>query len=601
MIFVSGSIGLSGGADNVTDVDAMAAGRRTARSHPVVRAPHEYAAVVSAGCRVDTTASGRVWVALFRPVWERRAIDEKRLVAIGAAWRAGKMLPIAQIDGPFLLIAVDREAKATALATDRFGMCPVYVRVEGETLNFATDIDALAACPGSAPELDPQALYDYLFFHCIQSPRTIYRGIRKLEPAECLSWKARKVETTTYWLPSFAVEGTPLPGESALVDALKDAVESRVIPGTGSFLSGGLDSSSVAGMLSKVAGRADTFTIGFDAKEFDESGFARIVAEHFDTQHREYFVAPADVLDALPRIAAHYGEPFGNSSVVPTYLCARFAQENGIRLLLAGDGGDELFAGNTRYMAQDVFELYGRLPVLVRTFLEGSYKYFPLLERLPVAGKGARYIKQARMGLPDRLQSYNFLHRFDPETVFEPEWLCQCDTEAPWELWRQRYDALADTSTLQRMLYLDWKFTLAGNDLVKVSHMCDLAGVEVAYPMLDSRIVDLSCRLPATTLLQQRQLRGYYKHAFRSFLPEATISKVKHGFGLPFGLWLRTDSGLRALADDALAGMDKRRIFRSEFLASARRLHEESAAGYYGELVWLIMSLELWLQAHGVR
>jgi len=199
------------------------------------------------------------------------------------------------------------------------------------------------------------------------------------------------------------------------------------------------------------------------------------------------------------------------------------------------------------------------------------------------------------------LQSYNFLNRFEPASVFSSEWLADVDSEAPWRLWRARYGQVESGDALQRMLYLDWKFTLADNDLVKVNNMCDLAGVEVSYPMLDERVVDLSARVSPASLLAGGQLRGFYKNAFADFLPAAIINKSKHGFGLPFGVWMREDSGLQELAATALKGLRQRDIFLPQFIDQAERLYrEEAASGYYGELVWILTMLELWLGAHGV-
>jgi asparagine synthase (glutamine-hydrolysing) len=351
-------------------------------------------------------------------------------------------------------------------------------------------------------------------------------------------------------------------------------------------------------MLKRARDDAATFTIGFDAEGYDESGYARLAANHFGTRHHEYFVTPQDVSDALPLIARHLGEPFGNSSVVPAYYCARFARQHGVSLMLAGDGGDELFAGNSRYLDQKVFEAWFRVPAPLRAALKGGYRLLPFLERLPVAGKGARYIAQAEMGLPDRLQSYNFLHRFSPASVFSASWLAGVDQSEPWTLWRERYAASPTSETLQRMLYLDWKFTLADNDLVKVSQMCDLAGVEVTYPLLDERVVEFACRIPPSGLLRGNTLRSFYKRAAQDFLPDTIINKSKHGFGLPFGVWMQRDEGLRTLAADTLRDLRKREVFDATFLLDVEKLHQQGAAGYYGELVWILSMLELWLATH---
>ncbi len=367
---------------------------------------------------------------------------------------------------------------------------------------------------------------------------------------------------------------------------------------TGAFLSGGLDSTTVAGMLKTTAGSAPTFTIGFDEPKYDESEFARISSEHFATDHKELILSPEFVKDALLKITEYLDELFGNSSVIPTYYCAALARKHGIETLLAGDGGDELFAGNTRYVDQAVFERYDAIPGVVRRALDVGYAVAPILQKTPIARKGYGYISKAKMGLPDRLQAYNFLNQFSPESVFNETLLGKVDQAEPWDQWRSRYNELEGATSLQRMLYLDWKFTLADNDIVKVSNMCALAGVNVEYPMLDQRVVDASLKVDSESMLLDGELRGFYKHAWRDFLPQSVFTKSKHGFGLPFGVWMQKNPGLRELVASAFDSMRAREIFDVEFLDTALRMHDTDSPGYYGELVWIIMIVELWLSSH---
>jgi asparagine synthase (glutamine-hydrolysing) len=599
MLFVCGALGRGTPGVEAQLREEMVGARRSALRAEVVFADGTGSALAHAQGQMLVLRAGAVRAHLWRPRGEARAGDGAELQRCADACQARGAVDIAAFGGAFVLLMSDERDGAFMLANDRLGICPVYYVAGNDRLCFASDADALAGCHDFHREFDPQAIYDYVFFHCIPSPRTIYRGMRKLEPASVLSGNGGNVDVRTYWMPRFA-SFDRAPGEqaAALVECLSAAVGARIQPASGAFLSGGLDSSTVAGLLAGHEAEARTFTIGFDADGYDESGYARIAARHFGTVHHEYFVTPKDVCESLPGIASSYGEPFGNSSVIPTFHCARFAREHGIETMLAGDGGDELFAGNTRYVDQNVFERYFKVPAVLREFLELGYRLLPVLSRLPVAGKGARYIEQAKMGLPDRLQSYNFLNRFDPHNVFESDWLSAIDRQSPWKAWRARYQAPLEADALQRMLYLDWKFTLADNDLVKVSRMCDLAGVEVCYPMLDTAVLELSTAISSATLLAGGRLRGFYKSAFDSFLPGEIITKKKHGFGLPFGVWMRNDLGLQALVADAFAGMRKRAIFAPRFLDDALRLFREDAAGYYGELVWIVTMLEMWLASH---
>ncbi len=600
MIFVCGTTQGPSGREPRQMLGEMVGARALAGRHDVATESFHGGLFAHAGGSCVRAEAGPLRGFLLRASGEERTRDQQALDAVLARHADGHALSLVEIGGACLLLVVNGVNGQVSLLNDRFARHPLYYRQANGEFSFASEPGALLAVSGAQRELDAQAIYDYVFFHCIPAPRTIYRGIAKLEPATLLHWDGAAIALDSHWRPQFAGHDDGVDSLAPqLLAALELAVAERARPGCGAFLSGGLDSSTVAGMLKRGSGAARTFTIGFDAEGYDESAYARLASRHFGTEHHEYFVTPADVLESLPRIAAHYGEPFGNSSVLPTYHCARFAREHGVDMMLAGDGGDELFAGNTRYTEQQKFELYFSFPAVLRNLLEGGYRLLPWLNHLPVTGKGARYIQQARMGLPDRLQSYNFLNRLDPASVFESDWLSSIDREAPWHIWRQRYQAPASGDSLQRMLYLDWKFTLADNDLVKVNNMCDLAGVEVCYPMLDDRLVDLAARISSASMLTGGQLRGLYKRACADFLPQEILNKSKHGFGLPFGVWMRTDAGLKNMVREAFAGLRGRGIFRNEFLLDAERRYEREAASYYGELAWILVALEMWFTSHG--
>jgi len=304
-------------------------------------------------------------------------------------------------------------------------------------------------------------------------------------------------------------------------------------------------------------------------------------------------VTPADVADSVGRIAAAHDQPFGNASVLPAYYCARLARGHGITRLLAGDGGDELYGGNERYATQALFSLYGRVPAALRGGL-----LEPLLGLLPAAGplrKAKGYVRQAKLRLPDRLQTYNLLERIGIAAVLHPDLLAAIDRDEPLHLLRESYDGALAATQINRLLALDLRFTLADSDLPKVNRACELAGVEVAYPLLDPAVVDFSLRLRPEYKLKGRRLRWFFKEALRDVLPREIIDKKKHGFGLPFGVWLRADPRLHALAGDTLAGLRRRRIVNDALLDELMSSKLGEHAGYYGTLVWVLMTLELWL------
>tara|TARA_R100000988_G_scaffold94954_1_gene60683 strand:+ start:324990 stop:326288 length:1299 start_codon:yes stop_codon:yes gene_type:complete len=425
--------------------------------------------------------------------------------------------------------------------------------------------------------------------------------MQKLRAGEQLEVTAAGWNTSRYWTPSFretAADKTLR--HTSLQQHLKGAVQrSQSNTGkTGAFLSGGLDSSTVAGMLSELqGGSCDAYAIGFDAEGYDEMAYARITAEHFGIRLHEYYVTPDDVVTALPAVAASFDEPFGNSSALPAYFCARMAASDGITTLLAGDGGDELFAGNERYAKQKVFDLYRNLPAwLQRAVITPAVSSLPGI--LPGAGKAKSYITQANLPLPDRLQYYSFLEQISPETVFNRGLLHEVDVNEPLRVMRETFHTPKDASALNRMLFLDWQMTLADNDLRKVSQACRLAGVKVRYPMLDDELVAFSTTLPTRWKLPGNRLRDFYKQALSGWLPEATIKKAKHGFGLPFGVWMKDHKPLQEMAYENILKLKSRNIFQADFLEEAIAQHRSGHASYFGELIWVLTVLEIWLQAN---
>lgn len=507
---------------------------------------------------------------------------------------------------PAGLVLIDIERQRLLLATDAIGLGNLYYAQTSDGIVFGTSADFVVRHPQVSDEVDLQSLYDYVYYHHCPSPNSIYRQVKKLEGGQCLIYENGRVTLKRYWLPDFQetashdLQAAGRELQSLLMDAVKQNVGNE--DDTGAFLSGGLDSSSVAGALSKVfPGKARTFTMGFPVEGYNEIEYANIAVKHFNTRQHEYYVTPEDTVNAVPMIAAYYDEPFGNSSALAAYYCAKLAKENGIKRLLAGDGGDEIFAGNERYAKQMLFEHYHRLPNFIANALETGLKHLPASlagQKLPFKAK--RYIEQANAPMPERLQDYNFLHRHDVATIFQADFLAKVDRHEPLNLLRECYRRPEQASVLNRMLYMDWKTTLHDNDLVKVNRMCELAGVDVAYPLLDQRIVDLSCRIASSDKLKGQKLRWFYKQAMADFLPGAILNKSKHGFGLPFGIWLKEHQPLKELAYDAIHDLKKRDYFKPGFLDHAIEMHQSIHAAYYGELIWILMMLELWFAGKGL-
>jgi asparagine synthase (glutamine-hydrolysing) len=505
---------------------------------------------------------------------------------------------IALLSGSFAAAIMDAAAGEVVLATDRIGTRPLCYAVDGKRVVFGSTLDAIRAFPGIDRGVDRQAIYDYVYFHMVPGPRTAMNGVTRLLPGTFLRWRAGKAETLPYWEMRYVEDEARSFAElkEQFLATLRDSVRRAAADGTvGTFLSGGTDSSTLAGLLGEVTGEpARTYSIGFEAQGYDEMEYARIAARHFGTRHHEYYVTPADVASAIPRIADVHDQPFGNSSAVPTYYCARLAKGDGIDALLGGDGGDELFGGNVRYAKQRLYSLYSDLPALVRKGLIEPLVFLP--PEAGIAGKIQRYIRNASVPMPARYDNYNLLERLGPETVFTGDFLAEVDRASPPAQMAQAYHGAHAQSLVNRMLALDLRYTLADNDLPKVARSCELAGVEVRYPLLDDAVVAFSARLAPRLKLKGTRLRWFFKEALRGFLPDQIITKSKHGFGLPFGPWLETHAPLRQLALDSLASLKRRHIVRPAFIDELTSVHVRSHADYYGTMVWVLMMLEQWFR-----
>jgi len=500
------------------------------------------------------------------------------------------------VSGDFAFALRDPGGKVF-LAIDRFAIQTLCYRQVGDQLLFAERADELA---DSTTEIDPQAIFDYLYSHAIPSPRTIFKGIYRVPPAHYVLFENGCLTVAPYWIPEFVEDKHPS------FDKLRDEFRHLLQQATarqlddgkaGCFLSGGTDSSTVAGMIGLVRGApAATYSIGFKADGYDEMAFARIAARQFNTEHHEYYVTPEDLVHSIPMVATHYDQPFGNSSALPAYYCARMAKDDGITRILAGDGGDELFGGNSRYAKQRVFDWYQYIPGLVRKgFMEPTLGT-ALANKLPLLRKGSSYVEQACVPMPDRLQMYNLIIRLGLSEALSSEFLSRVDTDAPLLQQRQVWANSRTDSNTNRELAYDWRYTLAESDLPKVCGTTRLAELDVGFPMLDDDLLTFSLHLPVAYKLKSLKLRWFFKEALRGFLPDEILTKKKQGFGLPFGVWVTRDEALRKLASESVRGLVDRGILRADFVEALLTKHLYEHPGYFGEMIWISMMLEQWLR-----
>lgn len=488
------------------------------------------------------------------------------------------------------------------LAVDRFAIRTLCYRQVGDQLLFAERADDLA---DPSTEIDPQAIFDYLYFHAIPSPRTIFKGIYRVPPGHYVLYQNKQLTVAPYWKPTFEeVLNQPfdkLRDEFRML--LQQAAARQLDDGKAAcFLSGGTDSSTVAGMIGLAHGSpAATYSIGFEAEGYDEMAFARLASKRFNTEHHEYYVTPDDLVQSIPMVAASYDQPFGNSSALPAYYCAKMAKEDGVSRILAGDGGDELFGGNSRYAKQRVFDWYQYIPGAVRKMLMEPLLGTKVAGALPLVRKASSYVEQASVPMPDRLQMYNLLTRLGLAQTLTQDFLSRIDVTLPLEHQRQVWAGARTTSNTNRELAFDWRYTLAEIDLPKVTGTTRLAGVQVGFPMLDDDLLAFSLRLPVDYKLKGLKLRWFFKEALRGFLPDEIITKKKQGFGLPFGVWLTRHQALHKLASESVHGLVGRGILRADFVEALLNKHLYEHPGYYGEMIWISMMLEQWLRVRSPK
>lgn len=542
-------------------------------------------------------------------------LDELQAAAGSGPRDAGLLTRLYTLEGPgfvrrlrgaFALALWDRGRRQLVLAVDHFGMRRLHYAASGRETAFASRLGALLAAPGVERRVDPTAVYSYLNFGFVPAPETPFAGIRRLPPGHLLLGRPGHTKVEPFWDMTYpeapAQEEDAASRLSGLTHlAVSDALRSIASKEVGTFLSGGTDSSTVLGLMTRITGeRVNAFSIGFNEHRYDELRYAELAARHFGAAHYTRVITPGDALAVLPQLVEAYDEPFGNNSAVGTFFCAQLARECGVSQLLAGDGGDEIFGGNERYRTNEIFARYSRLPAALRRGL-----LEPVLLNLPhgapgMLGRAQRYIRRARIPNPRRFYSYEFYVAQNARQLLAPDFLRSLGVDVPWQVVEEHFRRTADTSELNRLLYLDLKLTIGDNDLLKVTRTAELAGVGVRFPLLDLPLVEFTGTIPANLKVRGLEKRYLFKRAFRALLPQETLAKRKHGFGVPTAEWLRGHHGLRELARDTL--LSSRAVGRGYFRPGAVEelfaLHAADSTAFYGDILWSLLMLELWHRRH---
>ncbi len=505
-----------------------------------------------------------------------------------------------KLSGAFSVTLWDRARRVLLAAIDRFGINRLVYYSDGNSLLIASRVDAFASLDGIDLSVNPRAIANILNFTTNLAPETAFTRIQRLAPGTLLIASNGGVRLKQYW--DMRYDSHARTSEDRLAKELEDVVEQAVsatcgnssFEHTGAFLSGGTDSSTVVGMMARAAkGPVNAFSIGFKEQPFNEMKYAELAAKRFGARHHTYFVTPQDCFEALPRMVRLFDEPFGNSSAIATYFCARLAAQHGVTLLLAGDGGDELFGGNERYRTDKIFESYKIVPGFLRKGL-----IEPVLAVMPRSGLFRRaqgYVRRANLPAMERFSSFQFLASHPLSEIFEPGFIEELEGYSFLDVPSRHYAKIV-ADHLDRLLYVDVKITLADSDLPKVAYMSEMAGVRTRFPFLHRSVAEFSGKIPSRLKVKGLEKRYLFKRAFRNLLPVEIIRKTKHGFGIPVADWIKSDPRMRELARDVLLSRraSERGYFRQSFIEELFRRQETDTSSYYGDTLWTFLTLELW-------
>ncbi|MBI4871421.1 MAG: asparagine synthase (glutamine-hydrolyzing) [Candidatus Riflebacteria bacterium] len=507
---------------------------------------------------------------------------------------------LAHVHGMFAFALWDARRRRLLLARDRMGKKPLHYWMDDERLVFGSELKSLLANPAVPRRLDPTSLARYLHFEYVPAPHTIYEGIRKLPPGHLAVYSHGRLEVRRYWdIPRpQADEACPDEDECAreLERRLDRAVRRRLVSDVplGVFLSGGIDSSSVTYFAARASPRVRTFSIRFEDASFDESAWARKVADHLGTEHLEDTLTPSALQELVPRVADLLDEPLGDASLLPTYLLSRFTRQH-VTVALGGDGGDELFAGYPTYQAHRLAHLYRKLPRWLRQgVVERAVRALPVsLDNISFDFKARRFISGATASGPLRNTTWLGSFALDELSVLSADMRHAVAHDQILEAAEAAWKAGEAPDELDRVLYLDMKTYLQDDILVKVDRATMACSLEARAPLLDTEVVEYVSRLPAKLKLKNLCPKYLLKKAMRGKLPDDVLDRPKKGFGIPVARWAKGE--LRPLFAEKLARerIVKDGIFNPVEVGRLMREHLEGKADHRKKL-WTLLVFQLW-------
>ena len=512
---------------------------------------------------------------------------------------------VERLNGMFAFALLDRPRGLLVLARDRMGIKPLHYAIDGRRLVFASELKAMLCDPALRRGIDPAALDQYLALEFVPSPSSIVRGIGKLPPAHTLTWSVAdgRHRLRRYWTPDLAAgEGDVKPRSlddhcEELRSVLRESVRKELISDVplGVFLSGGIDSSAVAAMMSQLGSEVKSFSVGFEERSFDETPYARQVAGHLGTEHRELTLEPAMLLGLIPKLPTLLDEPLGDASIIPTYLLSEFTRRH-VKVALGGDGGDELFAGYPTLQAHRLAGYYRRAPRLLR---EGVVE--PLVRRLPVSRdnlsldfRAKRFVSAALHPVAERHQRWMGSFGAEERTaVLSAEVRDELASNGRSDPAAVALEGAGLREPLNQVLLLDMRMYLENDILVKLDRASMMASLEGRVPLLNNDFVEFATRLPLDLKLRGLRSKFLFKRALRGLLPDSILNRPKKGFGIPVAHWFRgplKEQMLSVLSPDRIA---RKGFFDPAVVGALISDHLEGRRDNRKQL-WTLFAFELW-------
>jgi asparagine synthase (glutamine-hydrolysing) len=503
--------------------------------------------------------------------------------------------------GMFAFAIWDTRDKSLFLARDRVGKKPLLYAQHNGDLIFASEFQALILHPDVSREINHEAIHQYLSYLCVPAPLTAYKQIKKLEPGHWLRWREGEIKTERYWQPDFNNKikiSEEEAGEKAL-EILHESVRLRLISEVplGAFLSGGIDSSAVVALMAEQSDKpVKTFSIGFEEQDFTELHHAKRVAEHIGADHHEFIVHP-NALEILPMLVEHYGEPFADSSAIPTYYVARETRKH-VTVALNGDGGDESFAGYERYAAMKLAECYNKIPGLLRkAFIESPVSAFPVsIKKKSRVRDAKRFLKAASLPKVERYFDWvNVLDKQTKDELYTKDFQNEVGHINPADNLARWFTQANGAGIVDSVLLTDTMTYLPDDLLVKVDIATMAVSLEARSPFLDHNVIEFAASLPEDLKLRGLTTKYLLKKILGRLLPQENLTRRKMGFGVPISHWFRGE--MKNFLNEILLSerASKRGILKQEKVEQLISQHTNGAHDY-GQALWTLLMLELWFQ-----